>query len=143
MVFDSNYTIVVSAPNIDNSRGHVFIFNGTLRHWSQVQKLVPVDVGYNGYFGEYMALQQNRLVIGAKGFMGGVGSAYVYEREQGGVYWSRHGKLLARDGGANNNFAATVAVYGDTTVVTASNDDYSGQQSGSAYVFRSEWTSPP
>jgi hypothetical protein len=38
-----NQTIVVSAPLAGDKRGYVYIFNGTLRHWSQVQKLTAVD----------------------------------------------------------------------------------------------------
>ena len=141
MVFDKNYTIIVSSPYAENNRGFLYVFNGTLRHWSQVQKLLPADIGSGGYFGDYMALQQNRMVIGAKGVLGNSGAAYVYEREQGGVYWSRHSKLVARDFGANNNFGAKLALYGDTTVITASNDDLPGLQSGSAYVFSGALTS--
>ena len=44
--------------------------------------------------------------------MGNTGAAYIYEREQGGTLWSRHSKLIARDIGANSNFAAKLALYG-------------------------------
>lgn len=52
MVFDKNFTIVVSSPYAQNQRGFVYVFNGTLRHWSQMQKLSPIDIGGGGYFGD-------------------------------------------------------------------------------------------
>jgi hypothetical protein len=51
MVFDKNFTIVVSSPFAQNQRGFVYVFNGTLRHWSQMQKLAPADIGGGGFFG--------------------------------------------------------------------------------------------
>ncbi|EJK47683.1 hypothetical protein THAOC_33579, partial [Thalassiosira oceanica] len=53
------------------------------------------------------------------------------------------GKLLAPDGAPFDYFGASVAVYRDTIVVGAEEDDDNGMRSGSAYVFvRSgdEWT---
>lgn len=46
------------------------------------------------------------------GVLGNTGAAYVYERDEGGTLWSRHSKLIARDIGANSNFAAKLALYG-------------------------------
>ena len=65
-----NETILVASPSAANNRGFVYVFNGTLRHWSQVQKLLPADVGAGGYFGDYMSLHKDRVIIGAKGTLG-------------------------------------------------------------------------
>jgi FG-GAP repeat len=52
-------------------------------------------------------------------------------------------KLLAEDGTAGDSFGWSVSIDGDTAIIGAFNDDDSGTDSGSAYVFtRSEggWT---
>lgn len=58
--------IIVGSPLKD--AGAVYVFNGTLRHWSQTQILVPKDpdffTNYNqDRFGEYLALEGARCVL--------------------------------------------------------------------------------
>ena len=60
----------------------------------------------------------------------------MYERLPGGMFWSRQSKLIARDFGANQLFSERLSLYGDTTVISAKNDEKPGVQTGSAYVFR-------
>eukprot|EP01038_Epipyxis_sp_PR26KG_P012234 gene12234-16390_t len=145
-----NQTIIVSSPFAKSSQGRVYIFNGTLRHWSQIQKLEASDGGANELFGETLALHGNRLLIGAKGaaaltiqttpIVESAGAAYVYERPANGLYWSRQGKLNARDAGTGYKFAEKIALYKDTAVMSATNDltyPYSYESySGSAYIFQ-------
>jgi len=53
-----------------------------------------------------------------------------------------HGKLLAGDGAAGDNFGFAVAACGDTAVIGAPADGDNGHDSGSAYIFRAcgqEW----
>ena len=52
------------------------------------------------------------------------------------MFWSRQSKLIARDYGANQLFSEKLSLYGDTTVISAKNDEKPGVQTGSAYVFR-------
>lgn len=46
-----NLTLLVSSPLSDEARGRdtgaVYVFNGTRRHWTQVQKLVAIDGDLN------------------------------------------------------------------------------------------------
>ena len=56
--------------------------------------------------------------------------------------WSEIDRLLASDGAAGDSFGASVSICGDTIVIGAANDDDSGTDSGSAYVFQwneSDW----
>ncbi len=61
----------MSAPFSDEmgktKAGSVYVFNGTMRTWSQVQKLVAADATGNDRFGEYMSLYQDRVLISAAG----------------------------------------------------------------------------
>jgi hypothetical protein len=79
----SNFTLIVSAPGQANYRGYAYVFNGTLRHWSQIQRLAAFEGGGGDTFGEYMELYENTLIIGAKGSTYNGGAAYVFGREPG------------------------------------------------------------
>jgi hypothetical protein len=139
-------TLIVAAPY--RSRGAVFVFNGTRKHWSLMQRIVSVDIMDNDYFGESMSLHENRLAISAKGQQGFTGSVYVYERPPGGYYWSRTAKLTARDGAPGNYLAERVALYGDVVAATAQNDNLgdtppaqlltaeADYRTGAAYLFK-------
>lgn len=131
----SNHTLIVSAPRQANDRGFAYIFNGTLRHWSQIQRLGAFEGVSGDYFGDYMSLYENTLVIAAKGSTLNAGTAYVFGREPGGYTWSRQGRLLPRDAGPNQYFAEKLALHSDTVVISARNDDDAGQKTGSAYIF--------
>ena len=68
---------------------------------------------------------------------GASGSAFVFERNQGGAdNWGEVVKLIASDGEANDLFGEACALDGDTLVVGARAEDHAGSESGAAYVFR-------
>lgn len=131
----SNHTLIVSSPGQANNRGFAYIFNGTLRHWSQIQRLGALEGTSGDYFGDYMTLYENTLIVGAKGTSSNAGAAYVFERPRGGYTWSRQGRLLPRDAASNQYFGERLSLYSDTVIISARNDDYSGAQTGSAYIF--------
>lgn len=134
-----NTTLIVSAPNAFNRRGYLYVFNGTLRHWSQIQRILPTESYVNDYFGEQLSLHKNRLIASARGYSSNSGAVHVYERNQGGLYWSRQCRLLPRDLASSQYFGERLSLYGTTAVVTARNDDYSGDQTGSAYIFQGKF----
>lgn len=139
-----NQTLIVAAPHRSSNRGVVYVFNGTKRHWFQVQRLSSAESSADDLFGDSMALHKNRLIIGAKGMTAGGGAAYVYERPAGGLYWSRTAKLIPRDQRDGGTFADRVSLYEGTVAVSAHNDNpgdsiLSGDEfnygTGSAYIF--------
>ena len=157
-----NQTIVVSAPAAFGDFGAVYIFNGTLRHWTQLQRLIPendpsnqpLDPKVGDKFGTKIHLDKDRLIIGAqeatfkhpndgadclKG-----GAVYVYERPNEQLFWSFQAKLIALDAMTDNYFGENFALKDDATVIGARNDNEKikdvdgngGDYTGSAYVFR-------
>ncbi len=84
-----------------------------------------------------MAIAGNTAVVGAikdddKGTDSG--SAYVFEKS--GDSWNQMAKLTAADGAAADYFGFSVAIFGDTVVVGAFQDDVGANlDQGSAYVF--------
>ena len=90
------------------------------------------------HFGYSVAVDGNTAVVGAykdDNNSGDSGSAYVFTRSSPTAPWSWAAKLTASDGAGNDEFGISVAVHDDTIVVGAHQDDDSGDDSGSAYVF--------
>ena len=104
--------------------------------WSEEAKLTASDGAANDWFGGSVSVSGDTAVVVApwdddNGT--GSGSAYVFVRS--GSSWIEQDKLIASDGAAGDHFGSSVSVSGDTAVVGASYDDYSGAYTGSAYVF--------
>ena len=141
----SGDTVVVGAPSDDDKgedSGATYVFErdqGGIGNWGQGAKLLASDDAAADRFGVSVAISGDTMVVGAV-FDGdnGIdsGSAYVFERDQGGTdNWSQVTKLLASDGAEGDAFGFSVAINGDTVVVGADFDDDNGINSGSAYVF--------
>jgi FG-GAP repeat/HYR domain len=138
----SGETVVVGAGSDDGAAGpgqgsaYVFVRSGGV--WSQQQKLEASDAAANDLFGGSVAISGETIVVGAGGDEGTAGSsqgsAYVFVRS-GGV-WSQQQKLLASDAGGGDGFGSSVAISGETVVVSAPVDNgAAGIDQGSAYVF--------
>ncbi len=134
-------TAVVGAPDDDISgsanagSAYIFKYNGSA--WVQQAKLVASDKKSNDQFGWSVAINGNRVVIGAfrtddKG--GDSGSAYVFDYN--GSTWIQKAKLTASDGASGDRLGVSVGVYGNTVIAGANQDDDAGSSSGSAYLFK-------
>lgn len=116
--------------------GSAYIFTRSGTTWSQQAKLIASDGERNDWFGYSVALSGDTVVIGAdsdddNGFNSG--SAYVFTRS--GTTWSEQAKLTASDAASMDLFGISVAVDGDTAIISARDDDDDGTNSGSVYVF--------
>ena len=104
---------------------------------NEIAKLLALDGEAGDRLGFAVAVSGDTAVVGAPHDSDNAGSAYVFVRN--GTSWDQQAKLLASDGVAGDVFGTSVAVSGDTVVVSAKGDDDNGNHSGSAYVFvRSE-----
>ena len=131
----SGDTAVVGAP----SAGNAFVFErnqGGIDSWGQVKKLSLEGGGTGDRFGASVAISGDTVVVGAPSAGDAFGSAYVFERNQGGAEnWGHLSMLSASDAGAGDGFGHSVGTSGDSVVVGAPRDDDAGNTSGSAYVF--------
>ncbi|HIF62631.1 MAG TPA: hypothetical protein EYQ35_00525, partial [candidate division UBP10 bacterium] len=60
------------------------------------------------------------------------GSAYIYQRDEGGVNnWGEVKKITASDAAGGDQFGTSVAISGDTAIVGAWRNDDAGSDSGS------------
>ena len=133
-------TALIGAPNDDDngsSSGSVYVFTRSGGVWTEQAKLTASDGAPSDIFGYSLALSGDTALIGApvdddNGI--GSGSAYVFTRS-GGV-WTEQSKLTASDGAAQDTFAYSLALDGDTALIGAWGDDQNDPaSSGSAYVF--------
>ena len=142
---DGDTAVVSAYDEGDNvaDYGSAYVFTKPVAGWattSTAAKLTASDGANNDYFGFSVAVDGDTVVVGAPedddGDDENSGSAYVFIKPNGG--WAdatETAKLTAFDGAAFDFFGRSVAVDGDTLVVSAIGDDDNGERSGSAYVF--------
>jgi len=126
--------IGASEKNQSTGAAYVFAYNGTT--WTQSQILEPDDVKFGALFGISVSLFENRALIGALGddFNGvNAGAAYVYAFN--GSTWNLDQKILPIDGQQDDLLGRSVSLWQDRALISASDDDDNGQDSGSAYIF--------
>jgi hypothetical protein len=124
--------------NGNDAQGAVYAFAASGGQWSQVQKLVADDGVGEDQFGTSIAMSGDTALVSAIGAtvddVPRRGAAYVLTRAGG--QWSQSAKLVAPEGGENENFGYSVALDGGTALVGvpfATVDDNAAQ--GAAYVY--------
>ena len=123
---------VVGAPNQDTAdgtnAGAAYVFHRSEGTWSEVAHLFAPNGAPNENFGYAVALEGDRLFVGAPNVdndVGFEGAVFVFERS--GSEWTEAGKL-PRPSGAAPGFGGELDAEGDTLVV--------GGGWGDTYVFR-------
>ncbi|MBS0195558.1 MAG: hypothetical protein JSR77_02265 [Planctomycetes bacterium] len=102
-----------------------------------VQVLHPAGAATD-QFGQSVAIDGDTMIVGARlddvGANGDQGSAHVYRWAGSG--WVFEATLTASNGAPGDNFGISVALFGDTAIVGADQDDVGANfDQGSAYVF--------
>jgi len=133
-------TAVISAPgdrNSDNeNQGSVYVFSRVGSTWrGSLNLAVGGGFPFNDSFRDAVAIYENTIVIGAISRGSDKrGSVYIFVNTN--ARWILQSKITANDSAADASFGSSVAIYGDTIVVGASEDDIAGNiNQGSAYVF--------
>jgi hypothetical protein len=98
--------------------------------WTET-RLTASDASQSAAFGHAVALDGDRVVVGAFGDGDTTGAAYVFDPEPSG--W-REIKVTAPDGTPGDAFGTSVAVQGDTIVAGAHLDDTPAEDAGSVTV---------
>lgn len=121
------------AANPDQGSAYVFLRSGVT--WTQQAKLTASDGAASDSFGISVSLAEDTVLVGAHfadiGVNPNQGAGYVFTRT--GTTWTQQAKLTASDGLANDQFANSVAISGDTAVLGAF--AYNTGRNGSAYVL--------
>ncbi len=103
--------------------------------WLEAARFSASDTATGDDFGESVALQGERLVVGAFAHDGAdenSGAAYVFEPSPEGE-WQEVARLAASDEDGFDRFGASVALDGESVVVGATGAGESGE--GAAYLF--------
>ncbi len=135
---------VAGAPFDDDagsSSGSAYIFKFDGTNWNQQAKLVAADAAAGDNFGRFVAIDGDRVVVGAPfddDAGTNSGSAYVFRFD--GTNWSQEAKLTASDAATEDRLGEAVSINGDRVAVGARRDDDTGIDAGSAYVFRFDGT---
>jgi hypothetical protein len=140
---------VVGAPADEDPSGagggSASVFERGDDGWTERAKLAPEDGGEGDRFGHAVAVEGDRVVVGAprEGLASGAdgGAAYAFERGDDG--WTERAKFAPKDGDADDRFGTAVALKGDRVLATAPGDeDPDGPGGGSVYEFErvdGEW----
>jgi hypothetical protein len=135
----SGDTLAVGDP-YDNQygleAGAVTIFQSDVSgEWIEVARLTPQDTEPGIHFGRNIAISGDRLVVGAPNdndFGLQSGSAYIFERQQGGPnVWGQVAKLTASDAAQADNFGWAVATDGNWVAIGA----YTKPIGGRVYIY--------
>ena len=124
--------VVVGAPQDESSVGAAYIFGrdvGGNDNWGLI-KMISEGSG-NADFGASVAIDGSTLVVGAPFQDNAVGTAYIFEKDQGGTDNWGLVKQLVTDDGVEFRFGLSVAISGDRVAV-ASPEEFPG----ATYVFR-------
>ncbi len=143
----SGSRIVVGAPYEDavaTNSGAAYVFVETAGGWQLEARLTASDGAAVDRFGSAVAIDGERIVVGAWGCDGAntdEGAAYVFERV--GTSWIQAQKLVASDPATTAWVGYSVAVDGDTVVVGGWAAPLGTSKPGAAYVFERQpggWT---
>ncbi len=135
-------TLIVGMPlddigaNVDQGSVHVYRWSGS--GWVYEATMTAAGGAAGDNFGSKVAISGDTAIVSAPlddvGVNANQGSAYIFTRS--GTTWTQQAQLVATAGAASDQFGASVAIFGDTAVVSASFDDVGANvDQGSAYVF--------
>ena len=115
--------------------GAAYVFERNAAGWSEVDKLTPSDASADDQFGSAVAIDNDYAIVGAGGNETGqfLGAAYMFER--GALGWSQVDKLTASDAASWSFFGRSVAISGETAMVSAPGHTFTAAGSGAVYVF--------
>jgi hypothetical protein len=112
--------------------------NSSASFATSIAKLTASNGGINNYFGQLngVSISNHRIVVGALGYDGRRGAAYVFGDPKGdppsGRDYTELAILMAMDGEIGDSFGDSVAMDGDTIVVGAVYASFGGV----VYVYR-------
>ncbi len=162
--FDVDLTqgyIVIAAPredhdvdglNFKNASGSAYVFELDGLSFVFKQKLVASDREELDFFGEDIAISNDRIIVGSNrndlnavglDFQNSAGAAYLYDRSGPPLDpWQQVLKIISFDRAANDFFGGSVGIDGNRIFVSASSEDHEEDgfgtpvsAAGSAYIY--------
>lgn len=142
-------TLIVGAPKDDEkcpadpqcNSGSAYVYGRGPQGWEERAKLLPSDPGRFRAFGVSVAIDGDRVAVGAYSQDESRGAVYVFEENAGA--WSQTAKLQAHDAEPGEDFGTDVDLDGERLLVGCNGDGENGVSAGAAYVFEHDagsWT---
>jgi Flp pilus assembly protein TadD len=134
-------TLVIGAVGNPGDPGAAYVVRRPADGWNgsitEAARLTPSDGAAGEGFGASVAIGGDTVVVGAPGYNGGQGAAYVFVKPAGGWNGEIHesARLTAAAGKPQDAFGGSVAISGDTAVVGAWKPVDSTHSEGSVHVF--------
>jgi hypothetical protein len=126
-----------NAGSVSNG-GAVYLFKRQGLTYVLEVKLIAPDATPGAEFGRAVAIQGNRVIVGARfaqvGTLSSAGAAYVFRKAEGS--WYLEAKITSPAPANGDNFGRALAIHGDLLVVTARKEEVNAPDVGAAYVFR-------
>jgi hypothetical protein len=123
-------TIVIGAPNHNQSIGSVYVFARTSEYWSLQKELTPPFGGTRTLFGTSVAISGDTIAVGSPT----AEKCAVFVRS--GTIWNPQTTLAGSDTVIGDSFGTAVSLTGNSLVVGAPRDGTNTtNEHGSAYVF--------
>lgn len=110
---------------------------------AQIFRLPHADTTAGNFFGNAVALDGDRALVGASGvdLCGeNAGAAYLYERDPATDDWRAVAHLVPSDCAPERFFGRSVALSGDRALVAASAEFFRAETSNAAYIFERDST---
>jgi len=121
--------------------GSAYVFNNSGgSNWEQTDKLKARDAWNDQNFGNSVSIFGHYIIVGAEHDIEldhWSGAAYVFRYDIPTSNWVQQNKIFSEDGEINDSFGHSVKLFGTTAIVSAIGADDNGDNSGSAYIFRS------
>lgn len=130
-------TAVVGAPMKAGAaagsfaRGAAYVFTASGSSWSQQAKLLAADAADGDVFGQSVAIDGDRALVGAPAAASRAGAAYVFSRSAS--TWTQDAELAAAGGTSGDMLGWSVALSGTQAIVGA---PYASSTCGVGHVFQ-------
>jgi len=125
--------IAVGATGEENRRGAVYLFQRSGDGWNFVRRFTGSDTAPGSEYGNALALDNGRLVVGAHRRDGRRGGSFLYQRR--GSFWVETGPLAPTAAEAGEQSGWSVALSGRHLLLGCPFDDPHGSGSGSGIMF--------
>ncbi|HLE12228.1 MAG: hypothetical protein A2504_13845 [Bdellovibrionales bacterium RIFOXYD12_FULL_39_22] len=121
-----------------SSAGAVYIYKFNGSEWRFYAKLVPNDLQELDSFGYAVAIFENKIAIGARGYRSSMGAVYVYKID--GTAILEQTKIIPA-GREKDYFGGAVSLSSSFLAVGAIGDDTNGTNSGAVYIYNAaDWS---
>ena len=137
-------TAIVGSPHDGSgpNRGSVHVFRRASGTWSHAQMLTQSSAKGDA-FGQSLARWGSELVVGAPAWLVGVDEGAVYTYSESGGAFVEGAIVEPMDGAVNDDFGLTVALEGDTLLVSARSAAYAFDRDGAGWTQNAKLISEP